>query len=73
MRFLLYSLMLALALTLGTGARAQLGNIEPGESLQPAPSQHRLSLFGARDAAGLPGPRPRLTMSLPLRADRLPA
>lgn len=73
MRFLLYSLMLAVALTLGTGARAQLSDIESGESLQTASSQSRLSLFGARDAAGLPGPRPRLTMSLPLRGDSLPA
>lgn len=73
MRFLLYSLMLATALTLGTAARAQLGDIESEASLQTAPSQPRLSLFGARDAAGLPGPRPRLTMSLPLRGDSLPA
>ncbi len=69
MRFLIHSLMLAMALTLGTQARAQTGDVEPWAPEQgPLPS---LSLLGQRDATGLPGPRPRLMMSLPVQQNGL--
>lgn len=64
MRFFLYSLLLGLALTLGSQARAQVGESETLQ-LYDAP-QPVLGLPGTHDAAGLPGLRPRLTMSLPL-------
>lgn len=69
MRSLIYILMLGLALSLGGQVRAQLGDVEewgPDES-----SLVGLSLLGGRDATGLPGLRPRLTMSLPLQRDGL--
>jgi hypothetical protein len=69
MRSLIFSLLLGMTLILGSQARAQVSDIEPWTPQESAlPS---LGLIGERDATGLPGLRPRLTMSLPMQRDGL--
>ncbi|MFP4209044.1 MAG: hypothetical protein ACLFSC_10325 [Wenzhouxiangella sp.] len=71
MRLLAYSLILGLVLTLGGPARAQSAEASMWQLADA--SGPGLAVLGERDAAGLPGLRPRLTMSLPLPGQRLAA
>jgi hypothetical protein len=64
---LLHSMILSMALVAGSVVHAQIVDAEP-LIMEPEVSALSARLMLDRDALGLPGLRPRLTMSIPLRA-----
>lgn len=67
MKRLLHSAILSMALGVGSAVHAQLDDAD-GMMFDPVLSSLSARILSDRDALGLPGLRPRLTMSIPLQA-----